>query len=101
MVSWSGSAMLLIATIVLAGCSENFGDKLGHHRDCIGQAQILPGKIDTCLSNTNGHRNNVDRCLSDQMVPDHKIQALNDCSRMVNIITERPEVRNDQGNLSR
>ncbi len=71
--------MLAIMAIVLAGCSENFGDKLSHHRDCIEEAQILPAKVDTCLSNTNGHRNHVDRCLSDQMVSDRKIQALNDC----------------------
>ena len=71
--------LLILAAIGFAGCSENFRDKLQDRRYCIGEAGIPPAKVDTCLSNTNGHRNHVDRCLSDQMVPDRRIEALNDC----------------------
>jgi hypothetical protein len=79
MIIWRTALVLIFATIGLAGCSESFRDKLSEHRYCIGEAGILPAKIDTCMSNTNGHRSNVNRCLSDQMVPDRKIEALNDC----------------------
>ena len=64
---------------VLSGCSDSFGDKIRAHRGCIGEAQIAPEKVDTCLRNTNNHRKSINVCLVDEMVPDHKIDVLNDC----------------------
>jgi len=62
-----------------SGCSETFADQIRTHRGCIGEAQIAPQKVDTCLRNTNGRHENVDICLVDEMVPDYNIQMLNDC----------------------
>jgi hypothetical protein len=61
------------------GCSESFGDQVRRNRPCIGQAQIEPPKVDTCLRNTNGRRKQIDLCLVGAMVSDEKIQRLNDC----------------------
>jgi hypothetical protein len=68
-----------LAASIVSGCSETFGDKLREHRGCIGEAQIAPEKVDICMRNTNGRRQNVNVCLADQMVPDRKIRILNDC----------------------
>jgi hypothetical protein len=64
---------------VVCGCSEIFADQIREHRGCIGEAQIAPQKVDTCLRNTDGRRQNVNICLVDNMVPDHNILMLNDC----------------------
>ena len=64
---------------LVCGCSETFGDKIQEHRGCIGEAQIAPENVDQCLRNTNGGRQNVNVCLVNEMVPDHKIRLLNDC----------------------
>ena len=74
----------IVATIaglaaVLSGCVESYGDKIREHRGCIGEAQIAPEKVDTCLRNTNNHRKSINVCLVDEMVPDHKIAVLYDC----------------------
>jgi hypothetical protein len=61
------------------GCSETFADQIRAHRGCIGEAQIAPQRVDVCLRNTNGRRQNVNVCLVDSMVPDHNIRMLNDC----------------------
>jgi len=64
---------------LVCGCSETFADQVREHRGCIGEAQITPQKVDACLRNTNGRRQNVNICLVDDMVPDHNIRMLNDC----------------------
>ena len=70
----------MIAGLTLAsGCAENFAQKMHEHPDCIGDAKIAPGKVDYCLSYSNGHRNDVNNCLAGQGVPDAKIEALNSC----------------------
>jgi hypothetical protein len=71
--------VVLAAASLIAGCSETFGDKLREHRNCIGEAQIEPAKVDTCLHDTNGRRERIDVCLSSEMVPDRKIEMLNEC----------------------
>ena len=74
------AAGVLVGLGALAsGCSETFADQIRAHRGCIGEAQIAPQKVDTCLRNTNGRQQNVNICLVDEMVPDHNIQMLNDC----------------------
>jgi hypothetical protein len=65
--------------VVLNGCVESYGDKIREHRGCIGEAQTVPEKVDTCLRNTNNHRKSINVCLVDEMVPDHKIDVLFDC----------------------
>jgi len=62
-----------------SGCSETFADQIRAHRGCIGEAQIAPQKVDACLRNTDGRRQNVNICLVDAMVPDYNIRMLNDC----------------------
>jgi hypothetical protein len=64
---------------VACGCSQKFADQIRQHRGCIGEAQIAPQKVDACLRNTDGRRQNVNICLVDAMVPDHNIRMLNDC----------------------
>jgi hypothetical protein len=64
---------------LICGCSQTFADRIREHRGCIGEAQIEPQRVDACLRNTNGSRQNVNICLVDAMVPDHKIRVLNDC----------------------
>ncbi len=71
-------AVALLA-ITAGGCSETFGEQISKHRECIGRAQIQPQKVDTCLRDTDGRRENVDVCLSSAMVPDRKIEILNQC----------------------
>ncbi|HZP44786.1 MAG TPA: hypothetical protein VFB15_03965 [Candidatus Binataceae bacterium] len=74
------TAVLIVLTLgSLYGCSDTFGDKLSEHRYCVGVAQIQPQKVDDCLRDTNGHREQIDSCLSGAMVPDRKIAMLNDC----------------------
>jgi hypothetical protein len=65
--------------IGVAGCSENFSDKLQKRRYCVDQSGILPAKVDTCSSNTNGSRDDFARCLHDQLVPQRKINSLYSC----------------------
>jgi hypothetical protein len=38
-----------------------------------------PYKVDACLRNSDGRRQNVNICLVDDMVPDRNIRLLNDC----------------------
>ena len=64
---------------LLCGCSQTFADQIREHRGCIGEAQILPQRVDACLRNTDGRRQNVNICLVDDMVPDSNIRTLNDC----------------------
>ena len=63
---------------LVCGCSETFADQIRADRGCIGEAQIAPQRVDVCLRNTNGRRQNVNICLVDSMVPDHNIRMLND-----------------------
>ena len=64
---------------LLCGCSQTFADEIRENRGCIGEAQIAPERVDGCLRNTDGQRQNVNICLVDNMVPDSKIRMLNDC----------------------
>jgi hypothetical protein len=64
---------------VVCGCSRTFADQIRGHRGCIGEAQIAPHKVDACLRNTDGRRQNMNICLVDDMVPDRNIRLLNDC----------------------
>ena len=72
-------AGLAALALLVASCAETFGDKLREHRNCIGEAHIEPEKVDTCLRDTSGHRDRIDLCLIDQMVPDSRVQLLNEC----------------------
>ena len=76
-----GIVIIMVAAtwLSVAGCAATFGDKLQAHRDCIGEAQIEPAKVDLCLRNTNGHREHVDTCLRDEMIIDRQITALDEC----------------------
>ena len=71
--------MLGTALLSVSGCAVTFGDKLRAHRDCIGEVQIDPAKVDLCLRNTNGHREPLDHCLRDEMVSDRQIDLLAEC----------------------
>jgi len=64
---------------LVCGCSETFADKIREHRGCIGEAQIAPERVDACMRNTDGRRQNVNVCLVNDMVPDRKIRILDDC----------------------
>jgi len=70
---------LVASGALVWGCSQTFADQIREHRGCIGEAQIDPQRVDACLRNTNGGRQNVNICLVDEMVPDRKIRMLNDC----------------------
>jgi hypothetical protein len=70
---------LAALALLVASCAETFGDKLREHRNCVGEAHIEPEKVDTCLRDTNGHRDRIDLCLIDQMAPDSRVQLLNEC----------------------
>jgi hypothetical protein len=64
---------------LLCGCSQTFADQIREHRGCIGEALIAPQRVDACLRNTDGRRQNVNICLVDDMVPDSNIRMLSDC----------------------
>jgi hypothetical protein len=70
---------LFVSGALVWGCSPTFADQIREHRGCIGEAQIDPPRVDTCLRNTNGGRQNVNISLVDEMVPDRRIRMLNDC----------------------
>ncbi len=74
-----GLVSLLGALLFASGCAETFGEHINDHRNCIGQAQIEPRKVDLCIRNTNGHRDRIDVCLRDEMVLDHPIDVLDEC----------------------
>ncbi|HVN91620.1 MAG TPA: hypothetical protein VMT61_17540 [Candidatus Binataceae bacterium] len=75
----AGIVLVAAALISIGGCAETFGDKLHDHRNCIAKANIEPDKVDTCLRNTDGHRDRMDLCLNDEMVAESKIQRLDEC----------------------
>jgi hypothetical protein len=82
--SGRGSQLARVLVIVafgglICGCSQTFADQIRQHRGCIGEAQIAPQRVDVCLRNTNGRRENINICLVDAMVPDSNIRTLNDC----------------------
>jgi hypothetical protein len=68
---------------LVCGCSRTFAEQISGHRGCIGEAQIAPQKVDACLRNTGGRRQNVNICLVDDMVPDRNVRILNDCVNTV------------------
>jgi hypothetical protein len=71
--------LVLSLLVVVAGCAETFGEHIDDHRNCIGEAQIEPAKVDLCIRNTNGHRDRIEVCLRDEMVLDHPIDVLDEC----------------------
>ncbi|HLW69187.1 MAG TPA: hypothetical protein VKS22_01055 [Candidatus Binataceae bacterium] len=84
-----GRRVRQFATIAIAvtasGCSyyhdyfPNFVEKLRRRPECVASAQVPKGKVDFCMTDSNGHRRDFNACISAQGVPDFKIERLDAC----------------------